>query len=375
MSQRIGLLMAIAVFALVLAGCTGSSADRIPTVPDQPAGAASEQSAPQVVADEPAAPERTSQIAWIGMAEVEPNDTHEDSQFVPNFAMVDGSIDAAGDQNDYYQVELLEGPGCVYVKLGWYDPDAWVNLYLYNSDIEPVHYNNMDAPSPKQVYWWDLPMGIYYVRVKAQEGSSDYRIKFAFSANRHEPLNDSIETTAGNSLVVYGSNYVSCSHSSNDPNDYLEITINAKQAGGMLSVTLDWAGPNDPDFNLYIYDVDYNPLAVSNGLGQPETCSLKYPPEGNLYIRVKANAGMGVYDLLAKVYPVFIIDPHILYDFEPQPIPWPPPDPPWEIFGDFDPWVASGPFAWPGQWVMFNPQPEPPGGWKMELPQLPSFGF
>jgi hypothetical protein len=371
MSQRIGLLMAIAALALVLAGCTGSSADRVPTVPDQPAAVTSEQSAPQVVPDDPAEPERTSQIAWLATAEIEPNDIPGDGQIVPNFAMVDGSIDAASDQNDYYLVEML-GPGCIYVKLGWYDPDAWVNLYLYDSGIVPVQYDNADTSSPKQVYVWDLPTGIYYVRVKAQEGSSDYRIKFAFSYNWHEPLNDSIETTAGHSIIAYGSDYVSCSHPTNDPNDYYEITINSKQTDGMLSVTLDWAGPNNPDFNLYIYDVDYNPLAVSNGLAQPETCSIKFPPEGNLYVRVKANGNMAVYDLLAKVYPVLIIDPGPFYDFEPQPIPWPPPDPPWLIFHDFDPWAAGGGISFPGQWVMFNPQPEPPA---MDLPQLPGFGF
>ena len=98
--------------------------------------------------------------------------------------MYNGHVDEETDQNDYYYL-VLSQTGSLYVRLGWYNTDAFLNLY-----INGVVYDNSENPSAKQLIGLDLPAGTYYVRVEASTAASDYWIRFSPVPMNYECYDD-----------------------------------------------------------------------------------------------------------------------------------------------------------------------------------------
>ncbi len=363
LSRSFGLLFVL-LLILIATACTSAPLGQAPTAPAVPGELSSEQPGPALAPTDRALPERDSQIVWTATPEGEPNDSTVNAVYVTDFHYVDGSVDSAGDQNDYYYLGLDE-PGCIYAKLGWSNPDAHLNFYLYDSEVQPVDYDSTMSGSPKDVYAWEAPNGLYYLRVKASWGASSYRLKVAALENIIEPENDTIETMDAALPIAFNTPWRSAANSELDENDYYKVDIDTQVASGILDVNLDWFGPPDPNFNVYLYEEDYTPVAYSNGSAQPEVFTIVNPPEGTFYIRVKAFSGAGVYELTTHAHPVYIFNPKELYEYVYPPIPWPDPDPAHDILDKFDPEMFEPPpFDVPPQYhpLLFDP-PDDYDGW------------
>jgi len=374
-SRSSGLLFVL-LLILTATACTSAPSSQAPTAPAVPGELSSDQPGRTVAPVDETSPERDSQIVWSATPEGEPNDSTANAQYVTDFHYVDGTVDSGGDQNDYYYLGLDE-PGCIYAKLGWTNPDATLNLYLYDSEVQPVDYDSTISGSPKDVYAWEAPSGTYYLRVKASWGASSYRLKVAALENIIEPENDTIETMDAALPIAFNTPWRSAANSELDQNDYYKVYIDTQVAAGILDVNLDWFGPPDPNFNVYLYEEDYTPVAYSNGSAQPEVFTVMYPPEGTFYIRVKAFSGAGVYELTTKTHPVYIFDPGKLYEYEYPPFPWPDPGPVHDILDKYGPEMFETPlFDVPPQYgPHFGLGPGGYGDWAFDNPFDTGFGF
>jgi len=367
------LISLIAVAVLGTLGCSSSSQNPVGTGFDTPQElTSSDPGSPSLDADG-----RSAQILWYEYDEgsTEPNNTKDEAYQVFHAQLFNGDVDAETDQNDYFSINAFLVPTTIYVKLGW-TTDAWLNLYVYDSDLNPVAYNNMETGGPKELFCYELDPGWYYVRVKAFEGASDYRIKFGVGRQLYETANDSMDTTTW--IIPDGGTgdepYRSVVSETLDQNDYLQVQVEEDEA---VSATLDWVGLWGTDLNLYLYDSAHNPVVFSNGSACPEAFSSGILDAGTYYIRVRAASGEAIYELDVTVREPIVIDPGKFNQYK---VPkWEPPEPPVDIFDfPFNPDEMRPLPEIPPQLIEHGPH----GPWNgdegaelPDLPQMPSFGY
>jgi hypothetical protein len=312
--------------------------------------------------------ERDVQIVWTSEDEelLEPNDDTGDAIVVQHLDFYQGHVDQDTDQNDYYKIITFAPALDLYIKLGWLG-DAWLNVYLYNSGMEPVQYLNGDTGGPKTLYIEDLAPGVYYARVKAFEGTADYGIKFAGGTQVDETDNDdALTTNLSFDEDPDGNKVYSIVDSGEDQNDYIKVILDEDNT--RIQASLDWIATGTADLNLYLYDEDLNPIVFSNGGAKPEAISSGFLSSGTYFLRIKAQSGHAIYGLSVDFKPLLTLPPWFHDQFKDLiiiPIPDPDPDP----WFDFD-------FKGLGDGRIMPPQVLPQSIFEdIEMPDLPEFGY
>jgi hypothetical protein len=237
-------------------------------------------------------------ITWnhVNEAAIEPdNDQATAFQLGGNFNLINAHVDAASDQNDYFKIVLSE-TSTIISTMTWTTPDAWMNLYIYDSNIDPVTYDNMQTPSPKSLVAWQVPAGTYYLRVKALQGASDYQLKLASAGQVSETENDTLATTPW--TLPLGTDTISVIGASEDPVDYLQVNIpnNCKSA----TLTLDSFGPAGSNVDLQVYGPNGYLLMTSSASDTYESLSSDEVPSGTYVVAVKSISGRAIYMLNMK---------------------------------------------------------------------------
>jgi hypothetical protein len=237
---------------------------------------------------------QANRIEWteIDEAAIEPNNAETEATVVTDGTQVNGMVDAAGDVNDYFMVELTE-PSTLIAQLKWTN-SAWLNLYIYDSAMEPITYLNENTPSPKVLSFWQHDAGTYYIRVKAIAGASSYTLKVAVGTQIGEPDNDAYDTT-GTTISAVHVPVKSVVADGVDGVDYYKVNIPGGCEGA--SVTLDWLGSSDANLDFEILNDMGTKLMTADSSSNYETVYSQNVPQGTYYIAVKAIAGRAVYQL------------------------------------------------------------------------------
>jgi len=266
-----------------------------------------------------------TRIQWTTFDEtsIEPNDDSLTAFIVEDGWQINGHVDAAGDLNDYFKI-VTSGPSTLVTQLKW-TGSAWLNLYLYDENLDPITYLNEDTASPKTLSFWQWDAGTYYIRVKAIEEASDYTLKVAIATQYSEPQNDILGTTDLH-LSVFNSPFKSVISDSVDPVDFYQIYIPGGCEGATIS--LDWLGTNDSNLDFDVYGENGYLLFEQAGSSSFEKLYSQNVPEGTYYIAVKAITGRAVYQLTVDAEVEYELEiPHFEYLV---PI-WSPPFPEFEI--------------------------------------------
>ena len=295
-SKTLNILLSIAMISvLATIGCTAGGSNPVTGEFDPMSGDA-----------DTTTPRESQMYYWSAdEATYEPNNTAGTGASVTSGNLFLGHADAVTDQNDYFQVTYGEAFS-LSIRLEW-KSGAWMNIYLYNSAETLVGYLNAKTASPKVLNFYGLAPGTYYVRVKAFEGASDYTLGFLIGTNDHEPENNSMDTLTYN--VSQDINLTSVINTTGDPDDYYKVQIPTGNFNFYLS--LDWEGSTGTDMNLYLYNSAKALLQSSSGSSKPEKISAGWVTGGTFYIRAKAAAGKGIYQLHIRISEPFSLPPWV----------------------------------------------------------------
>ncbi|HDS30970.1 MAG TPA: hypothetical protein ENN67_08010 [Firmicutes bacterium] len=268
-----------------------------------------------------------NRIEWTSVSETdsEPNNDKDHAMTITGNVIISGSVSETTDQNDYYKVTWTE-PTSMFVKLTWLG-SAWLNVYIYDSNLNPITYLNENTPSPKHLSMWQYNSGTFYIRVRAAAGSSNYTLKVGTAGQIGEPDNDAFNTT-GLSISPLNVPIRSVVCTSADPVDFFSVTIPEGCTGATIS--LDWFGSQDANLDFAIYGpngVELHNVAASTDF---ETLYSQDVPANTYYIAVKAVYGRAMYQLVVDAeIDVKIFIPRFPIEYERRP--W---DPPFPFFDD-----------------------------------------
>jgi hypothetical protein len=237
-----------------------------------------------------------TRIEWTEVDEApsEPNNDVDHALTVTDGTIINGHAAVGVDENDYYRVTWTGDPQSLFVRLTWVGP-AWLNVYIYDADLDPITYLNENTPSPKTLSMWQYNQGVFYVRVRAPGGESDYQLKFGIAGQISEPQNDVLDTT---DLLIgaYKSPLKSVVCTSADPVDYFMVSIpsGCKSA----TITLDWFGSQDANLDFEVYGPNGVKVATADDSTDFETLFSPNVPAETYYIAVKAICGRAMYQLV-----------------------------------------------------------------------------
>ncbi len=259
-------------------------------------------------------------IEWTDQDEatMEPNNDLDHAFTISDGMRINGHVDNSTDQNDYFKVVLTSPPKSVFLELSWAG-SAWLNFYTYDENEQPVTYDNETSVSPKVLSIWQGTSTVYYIRVKAAYGVSDYKLKVSVAGQISETQNDTLDDT---DLIVgaYAAPLVSVVCSSADPADYALVSI--PSGCESATITLDWFGTQDANLDFVIYGPGGAELMSAANSNSFESLYSQNVPEGDYYIAVKAVAGRAMYKLMVDAEVDLKI--HIpRFEMEVQPW-WPP---------------------------------------------------
>jgi len=369
-------LIALAILGTI--GCSSSSTNPVGTDFDNPQDPTALTSFdPQLdSAEAPNADSREAQIFWFQNPELgtEPNNIPAQATTVFHAQAYNGHADSTTDVDDYYRINIAMFPASVYLYLSWTDT-AWMNLYLYDEELNPVVYDNFETSGPKELFAYEIDPGVYYVRVKAFTGATDYQVRFGIGRQSYEPLNNSISTTTWNGVTVGDAYIKSVLNQTEDSADYFIVEI-PEDSQAMANV--DWVGPYGTDLNLTFYHPTDGVVSHSGSSACPEGLATGHVTPGTYYLRVQATSGNAIYHLKVQIVPILLpLDPKLFELYEIPDIF--PPDPPWELDIPWidDPYMFEDPgFAMPTQFMHAGPAgPQYSDDGQHDMPQMPEFGY
>ncbi|HEX9744408.1 MAG TPA: hypothetical protein VGB30_03180 [bacterium] len=221
-------------------------------------------------------PERGSQIVWdlFNEAITEPNDTWEDAYVL--FDLTDqlkrypfkqhvGFVDSStSDANDWFQLKFSDLSGyqarSIYVKLGWLGTE-WLNVYIYDKDLNPVAYLNEDqGGGPKELWLYDVDKdkAPYYIRIRSAAGATEYYLKVAacldyggaWGDNELDPTNPAPKENEWWIDALPVTNSVDSVY---DTDDYFRLYVSSND-DPFIRFIFDWLGSEDAELNLSFYD-------------------------------------------------------------------------------------------------------------------------
>lgn len=261
-------------------------------------------------------------LEWVDQDEatMEPNGDLDHAFTISDGMLINGHVDNSSDQNDFFKVVLSSPPKSVFLELSWAG-SAWLNFYTYDENLQPVTYDNETSVSPKVLSIWQGSSTVYYIRVKAAYGVSDYKLKVSVAGQIGELQNDALADT---DLVVsaFADPLVSVICSSADPTDYAIVSIPSGCESATIS--LDWFGTTDANLDFAIYGPGGAELMSAANSNSFESLYSQNVPAGDYYIAVKAVAGRAMYKLMVDAEVDLKIHlPH----FEMEVAPWFPPFP------------------------------------------------
>jgi len=169
----------------------------------------------------------------------------------------------------------VDAPCELRLQLDWDDPQADLNLFLYDPSGDLVAYANGATQRPERVTLKEASAGGYTVAVKGKSGSARYRITVE-------------QVTAGLDLTFKGK----LSQAASWTRHKVELS-----STGTLSVQLDW---NDPQANLnvFLYDPQGKLVAYANDATQrPERLTHDVTSAGSWSVGIKCKAGATSYTL------------------------------------------------------------------------------
>ncbi len=202
--------------------------------------------------------------------------------------IVTGDLNEHYDQDDYYEVylnagQILHASLEVPVQVG-----VDFDLYILNSqgdqlDASEAAYGNEEASAYAQ------DTGYYYVNVWAYSGIGVYSLSAEVEIGTGSDYNNDLDTAAG----TFDGDYITDSvNEYDDTDDYFSIHLTAGQ-----TLTATMTGPNDADFDLYLYNSNGNIVARSEEFTSSETIIYTTVVSGTYYINPYAYSGFGTYYL------------------------------------------------------------------------------